>query len=373
LVTIRVQHAEPAYGHVVPNTDLAYRVAASGWIPWFYMYKDILPSNLCVIYPKWRINPSVWWAYTPGILLVGCLAILWRKRANWGQLWFFALACFVATLVPVLGLVETAFYADTPVTDHWQYFAIPWVIGLTVAAGVYVCNRLGERRRSIGTVTSVLVLAVLGMGTWGRCRVYADEERLWRDNLAKNPEAWMAHNNLGGLLMRKGDISDAVAHFKQAVQIEPGLAGAHYNLGNALAREGNAPEAIQHYEEALRIKPDFAEAHYNLGVALMGQAKLTEAIEHYQQALRIKPDFAEAHGDLGFVLQQMGRTQEAAAEYEQALQIRPDYVEAHYNLGFAFEKLGRMTEAIEQYQRSLKLRPDFSPAGNALARLLPNQ
>jgi Tfp pilus assembly protein PilF len=326
-----------------------------------------------VIYPKWHINPSLWWAYIPGILLVGCLTVFWRKRASWGRPWFFALGCFVVTLVPLLGFVETAFYADSLVADHWQYFAIPWVIAPIVAAGVMMCNRLGERHRSVGMLTSVVVLAVLGMATWGRCCVYAHDETLWRDNLAKNPDAWMAHNNLGAVLMRKGNVSEAAAHFEYAVRLEPGAAGAHANLGDALVREGKVQEGISQYEQALQINPDFADVHYNLGCALMGQGRLQEAIQHYEQALRIKPDFAEAHGNLGFILQQMGRTEEAAEQYKQALRIKPNYAEAHFNLGLALEKLGRTPEAIEQYKQALKLRPDFVPAKGALIRLQAGQ
>lgn len=369
LVTIRFQHAQPTYGHVVANANLAYRVAGSGWIPWFYIYKDILPTGLCVVYPKWHVDPSLWWTYLPGILLVGCLAIFWRQRASWGRPWLFAIGCFVATLVPVLGFVETAFYADSMVTDHWQYLAIPWVIGLTVAAGATLCNRLGEWRRSVSVLASIVVLAALGIATWGRCRVYANEESLWRDNLVKNPDAWMAHNNLGGVLMRNGKIIEAITHFRQAVWIQPRLAGAHYNLGNALVQEGKVTEAISHYEQALQIKPDFADVQYNWGTALMGQGRLAESALHFELALQIKPDFAEARGNLGFILQQTGRTQEAATDYEQALRLKPDYVDAHFNLGVALEKLGRTPEAIAHYQQALKLRPDFTTASDALARL----
>jgi hypothetical protein len=75
-------------------------------------------------------------------------------------------------------------------------------------------------------------------------------------------------------------------------------AQAHYNLGVALARTGKVEEAIAHYEQAIRIDPDFAGAHYNLGKALTQVGRVPEAIEHYEQALRINPDFTEAQNAL---------------------------------------------------------------------------
>ena len=60
-----------------------------------------------------------------------------------------------------------------------------------------------------------------------------------------------------------------------------------------MAGRGQVDEAIAHYRKALEIKPDYVEAHYNLGVALAGRGKLDEALEHYQKAL----DLASARND----------------------------------------------------------------------------
>ena len=82
----------------------------------------------------------------------------------------------------------------------------------------------------------------------------------------------------------------------------PTFADAHYNLGNALAERGQIDEAIAHYRKALEIKPDFAEAHNNLASALTRRGRVDEAIAQYRKALEIKPDYAEAHYNLGDAL-----------------------------------------------------------------------
>ena len=58
---------------------------------------------------------------------------------------------------------------------------------------------------------------------------------------------------------------------------------------HALAGRGQIDEAIAHYRKALEIKPDYAEAHNNLGAGSGGRGQIDEAIAHYQQALEIKP------------------------------------------------------------------------------------
>ena len=65
-----------------------------------------------------------------------------------------------------------------------------------------------------------------------------------------------------------------------------------------MARLERMPEAIAHYKQALEIKPDYAEAENSLGVALVRVGRVQEAILHFKQALRIKRDYADAQDNL---------------------------------------------------------------------------
>ena len=48
------------------------------------------------------------------------------------------------------------------------------------------------------------LLLILGMSSWQRAWVYESQETLWTDTLAKNPNCWVGHNNLGYALFTKG-------------------------------------------------------------------------------------------------------------------------------------------------------------------------
>ncbi len=54
-----------------------------------------------------------------------------------------------------------------------------------------------------------------------------------------------------------------------------------------MAGRGQVDEAIDHYRKALKIKPDSLEAHYNLGLALAGRGQVSEAITHFRKALAL--------------------------------------------------------------------------------------
>ena len=373
LVTIWFQYHQALGGYTIRAASFPSRLAAAGWVPWFYLYKALLPLNLTVIYPKWQIDASRWVSYLPGIILVGCLIVFWWRRKTWGRPLLFGLGYFVVMLFPVLGFFDQGFYQFSLVADHWQYCSIVGAIALSVAAGEMIFRRMGEQRRCLGTVAGMAVLMVLAVATWRRGHVYADEETLWRDNVAKNPNAWLAHHNLGIALGQAGRIQEAIWHWEQALRIKPDYARTHYNLGIALGQVGKLADAIAHYEQALRIKPDYAEAHNSLGAALWQAGRIQEAIGHYEQVLRIKPDYAEAHNNLGTVLAGQGRVSEAIAEYAAALRIKPDYADAHYNLGVALASQGRISEAIAEYAAALRIKPDHAEAHHDLGIVLAGQ
>jgi Flp pilus assembly protein TadD len=51
-----------------------------------------------------------------------------------------------------------------------------------------------------------------------------------------------------------------------------------------LIRVGRTREAIAHFQEAVRLDPQYAYAHFNLGVALKQAGKMDEATEEFRKA-----------------------------------------------------------------------------------------
>jgi len=203
---------------------------------------------------------------------------------------------------------------------------------------------------------ALVLLAVIGLLSLERAL-----DPTWESGLAGRP-VWRRAMRWGWSLLLGFSVAfNLLASVKQCAEW-------HNDLGAMLVRQGQVQEAIGHYEQALHLKPDLANAHYNLGIALAGQGRLQKAIGHYEQALRIKSDDAKAHNNLGNALDELDRPQEAIKQYEQALRIQPDYAEAHYNLGVTLEKLGRTPEAIQHYEQALRIKPGFVGAQNALAR-----
>ena len=61
-------------------------------------------------------------------------------------------------------------------------------------------------------------------------------------------------------------------------------------LGSAHYGKGQLDEAIAEYRKAVELDPDIADSHNNLGLALYGKGQLDEAIAEYRKAIELGPD-----------------------------------------------------------------------------------
>ena len=124
-------------------------------------------------------------------------------------------------------------------------------------------------------------------------------------------------------MSQKGQVGEAITHFKAALAIRPDLAIIHQNLGNALQQSGQLGEAVTCLRRALELRPDSAAAWFDLGNALLESGQAEEAIGCFQSVLQIDPQFALAHGNLGNAFLRQGWFDEALAHYQAAIDARP--------------------------------------------------
>lgn len=359
-------------GLIGPEWDRTWphRIAAAGNVVWFYLGKLCWPHPLIFVYPKWAINPREALAYMPLALVLVTLAALWLGRRRWGRGAFMSFACFLAALLPVLGILDHYFLCYSFVGDHFQYLASAAPLALAGGGLWSALGKIAGGSPFIRPAACGLVLAGLGFLTWRHAAVFKDDESLWRDTLAKNPACWMAHNNWGYDLADLGQAEAAKAHYLAALQAYPNFPEAHFNLAAVLLGEGNTEAATQHYLAAISAKPGFAEAHSDLSNLLVKQGDTRGAIQHAAEAIRLRPNYPQAHFNLGNALNSQGQLTNAVAEYAAAVRLRPNYAEARYNLGCALYLLGRADEAVAQLSEVILLQPANAAAGCKLAFIL---
>ena len=62
----------------------------------------------------------------------------------------------------------------------------------------------------------------------------------------------------------KGQLDEAIACYRKAIELDPKYAKAHSNLGDALTAKGQVDEAIACFRKAIELDPKSASAHNNL-------------------------------------------------------------------------------------------------------------
>jgi len=203
--------------------------------------------------------------------------------------------------------------------------------------------------------------------SWRQSSTYHDVETLWRTTIARNPGCWMAYNNLGIALIKRGEVDEAISQYDKSLQLHSDYAQAHYNLGNALLQKGEVDQAIAQCQEALRLQPNDADAHVALGNALLTKEDVDGAIAHYFKALKLRPDDSNAHYNLGNALLAKGEATDAIAHYQKTLEIQPNVAEAHIQLGNVFLQSNDGRRAIAHYELALKISPHSAIAQTDLA------
>jgi tetratricopeptide (TPR) repeat protein len=401
-VTMYVERVTGAQGTEF-ELSWAQRLLIAGRAGWFYLVKLFWPANLTFIYPRWQVSPDVWWQWLfpfgTVIALVAAWLVRHRARAPLAALLFFG-----GTLFPVLGFFNVYYFNYSFVADHFQYVASLGIIALFSASAALLLERWRMWDRPAGYGLCFALLATLTSLTCVQCGMYANAQTLYETTIARNPDCWLAennlgaslavqgqtdaaidryrraleinpnypvtHNNLGLVLAGRGQLDSAIAHYRKALEIDPHYAEAHFSLGTALARGGQIDAAIVQYQKALEIKPDFAEAHIDLAVALLDRGQADGAIAHYQKALEIKPGFADVRLSLGNALRDRGQIDAAIVQYQKALAIKPDFAEAHFNLGDVMRDRGQIDAAIAHFQNALEIKPGYADAHLSLGDAL---
>ncbi len=348
-------------------TSWSYLLTQPGVIV-HYLRLSVWPWPLCLDY-DWPAARSVADVLWPAIVVVGLLAAtVWAlvKRPAWGFLgaWFFGILALTSSVV---ALGQAAF-------EHRMYLSLAAVVTGIVVGG-WVAGQWFVRRgiipllasQLLGGALALVAGAALGILTFQRNVDYQSELSIWEDTVAKAPGNAGAHNSLGLVLVGRGQLDEAIAHYRKALEIKPDDVGAHNNLGLVLADRGQLDEAIAHYRKVLDIEPDSAQAHSNLGLALAEQGRLDEAIVHLRKTTELSPRFAESHFNLANALAKLGQFDEMAAEYHKAMEINPEFADAYNNLGIALGRYGWFDEAMAHFQRGLELKPDYTDARNNLS------
>ena len=170
------------------------------------------------------------------------------------------------------------------------------------------------------------------------------------------------HIDRGVAYAEQGQLDEALAEYRRAIELEPDNAGAYRNVGTSLGEQGQWEEAAVAYERAIELDPEFGEAYGDLVAVYLNLERLSDAVAAGERAIELSPDYAGAHNNLGVAYREQGRTDEATAQWQEAIELDPDNVNPRVHLGRSYGMQGRLDEAIVQLQEAIRIDPDYANA-----------
>jgi adenylate cyclase len=162
-----------------------------------------------------------------------------------------------------------------------------------------------------------------------------------------------------------GDLEQADAASRRALELEPNLAEAHASQGVVLSLRGRHEEAEQAFEGAIRLAPQLFEAHYFYARDAFARGDLEKAIRQYEEAIRIRPEDYQSPLLVAQSFEDLGRKDEAQAVRrrgvrvaEEHLRLQPDDARALYMGANGLVALGETARGLEWADRALALDPE---------------
>jgi tetratricopeptide (TPR) repeat protein len=298
-----------------------------------YIWQMIWPANLGVFYPFPQNGLPMWQVLLAAAALVAITIVIFAIRKSYpyllvGWLWY------VLMLLPVIGIIQVNLQAHadryTYLPQIGLYLMIAWgAADLLKTPNVEFRGSYSafDVRRSAFGVCCVAIVMALAFAARVQASYWRDSETLWNHTIAVTKDNYFAHASLADLLMRRGRVSEAIAHSEEALRIRPGAADAQNNLGLALLQTGDVKRAVAHLQKALEIDPGHMNAEVNLAWVLATAAD--ESTRDGARAVQLAEDVARRAGHpnaivlrtLAAAYAEVGRFGAAIQTAEQALEV----------------------------------------------------
>lgn len=163
----------------------------------------------------------------------------------------------------------------------------------------------------------------------------------------------------GSTLIKEKNFADAVAAFKEVVNLDPDNGQAFLLLGQATLQTGDADAAVEALKKASELGQEakaqklIANIFLKKGQSLLKAGKNADAIAALEESNKYV-ESANAYKLIASALTKSGKTQDSIAAYKKYLEVAPDAkdaVDIIFTIAATAQKAGDKATAKEYYQK----------------------
>jgi len=190
----------------------------------------------------------------------------------------------------------------------------------------------------------------------------AQAEASFRNAINLNPSNFAAYNNLGNVYRKLGKIPKAIEYYKKTIKLNPNVSQPYNNLAKIYFEKKDFNKALTYAKKSLEINPEYYSSYAVLGPIYMTIKEYEKAVEVLQKYLTKNPDANEERLLLAKAYTEYGNShinnedyEKALDNYSKAIKNDPDLDVAHANIGMVLNKLGNEYKAINHLEKALKI------------------
>jgi TolB-like protein/Tfp pilus assembly protein PilF len=226
-------------------------------------------------------------------------------------------------------------------------------------------NAKSNRRTSAAYNPEAYQLYLRGRGQWNQRTESGIREALesFQQAVARDERFAAAYAGIAdayallaeyGLQQPAEVLVQAKAAARRAIEIDPSLGEAHCSLGLLIAlHEWKWTEAEAHFRRALDLNPGYATAHHWLACDFLPIfGRFEEAMREIEIAVALDPLSPIISEGQAFLLILQRRYEEAEVLVRRMIDAKPSFFRAYATLGRVLMQMGRNNEAIEMLERA---------------------
>jgi tetratricopeptide (TPR) repeat protein len=224
---------------------------------------------------------------------------------------------------------------------------------------------LQAERNSYQSASLYVLLAELYL----QRREYAKASQFIGQALELSPENEYAFYYNGRILAAKGDTTNALRNYKQALEQQPDFMEPHRELAGLYLTRGETGPAKAHVTKVGQLAPQDPLLWYYKGLLHLDAQRRDSALYTFSEAVALTDTLQGAHYQLGLLLHARGEYETALEHLNRAQKAygkKQKYLSVKAS---SYERLGENLAALRTYERMVALEPKHTYALQSIARL----